>query len=86
MRKLRLDVEALKVEEFSTTGDGVGDRGTVRGHYDRSYPNWGCPITWGNYGCQSVSGEVACICIDRSDGECESNGCTQTQYVEFCQG
>jgi len=32
MRKLRLDIDALKVEEFSTVGDGAEERGTVRGH------------------------------------------------------
>jgi len=73
MRKLKLDVDALKVEEFSTTDDGAEDRGTVRGHYDDSYPNWNCPVTWNNYGCHSISGQAACICLPNNtdiDPEC----------------
>jgi hypothetical protein len=31
MRKLKLDVDALKVEEFATEGVEAGQRGTVRG-------------------------------------------------------
>jgi hypothetical protein len=62
MRKISLDVDALKVESFDTEKPGTEERGTVRAHYDRSYPNWDCPFTWGNYGCRSVSGEVVCEC------------------------
>lgn len=32
MKKLRLDLEALSVEKFSTTADRPAERGTVRGH------------------------------------------------------
>ena len=31
MRKLKLDVDALKVEEFATEGVEAGRRGTIRG-------------------------------------------------------
>jgi hypothetical protein len=34
MKKLMLDLDALSVDSF-TTGDGAGERGTVRGHDTR---------------------------------------------------
>lgn len=37
MRKLKLEVEALKVEEFPTTGDGAEERGTVRAYFTRKW-------------------------------------------------
>jgi hypothetical protein len=70
MRKISLDVDALKVESFDTEKRGTEERGTVRAHYDRSYPDWNCPVTWNNYGCESVSGENACICPNNSDLDC----------------
>ena len=68
MRKLKLDVDALKVEEFATE-DVAEARGTVRGHY-QSYPAWDCPRTWNNYGCETISGEHACICADSGSPTC----------------
>jgi hypothetical protein len=61
MDKIRIDVDALEVESFATAERGAKERGTVRGH-DYSYPNWDCPFSWGNLGCQSISGEVVCEC------------------------
>jgi hypothetical protein len=71
MRKISLDVDALKVESFETAERGMEERGTVRAHYDRSYPNWGCQVTWNGYGCESVSGENACICSTAGENTCD---------------
>jgi hypothetical protein len=50
MRKLRLDVEQLVVDSFSTMMHGEGPRGTVRGRGDTEHPSCantceGCGIT-----------------------------------------
>lgn len=53
MRKLRLDLDDLKVEEFTTT-DNAEACGTVRGN-DQSYTNCFCPQTYQDLGCQTIS-------------------------------
>lgn len=53
MRKLKLDIDALKVEEFATEDVEAGQRGTVRGQ-GSIYSN--CAG-----GCESVS-EDGCLC------------------------
>jgi hypothetical protein len=60
MRKLKLDVDALKVEEFATEGTGANKIGTVRGH--DSYTNCFCPHTYLDLGCQTVSEDDLCVC------------------------
>ena len=62
MRKLKLDVDALTVEEFTTTGGEAKSGGTVRAH-DSSFPAWNCPVSWNGYCADSMSGEYACHCI-----------------------
>ncbi|HEU0012721.1 MAG TPA: hypothetical protein VFQ45_03520 [Longimicrobium sp.] len=42
MKKLKLDLEALQVDSFSTAAEGVGPDGTVYGHV--SMPVTGCPV------------------------------------------
>jgi hypothetical protein len=37
VRKIRLDVDALKVDEFSTTAESVDERGTVRAYFTRQW-------------------------------------------------
>jgi hypothetical protein len=58
MRKISLDVDALKVESFDTSATGVEERGTVRGYYTR---------VWEASCAKSCSGPVACICVTVGD-------------------
>ena len=60
MRKLKLDVDALKVEEFATTVNSE-ELGTVRGN-DQSYSNCFCLHTYQDLGCQTISEDDACVC------------------------
>ncbi|HSU17622.1 hypothetical protein [Longimicrobium sp.] len=61
MNKLRLDLEHLAVDSF-TTGEGMDSAGTVRGHgYDTrpsacAYPTPSCQAT-------QTFGEVTCQCL-----------------------
>jgi hypothetical protein len=59
MRKLKLDVDALQVEEFATERTGAAI-GTVRGN--DSYTNCFCPHTYLDLGCQTVSEDDQCVC------------------------
>ena len=61
MRKLRLDVDALKVEEFATEPARAAALGSVRGH-DQSYSYCFCPQTYLDLGCESVSEDDQCVC------------------------
>ncbi|HEU0053949.1 MAG TPA: hypothetical protein VFQ39_12275 [Longimicrobium sp.] len=61
MRKLKLDADALKVEEFATVDPQVTARGTVRGN-DQSYTNCFCPSTYAEMGCETISVEDQCVC------------------------
>lgn len=54
MRKLKLDVDALKVEEFATEGVEAEKRGTVGGH-GSVYSN--CAAV-----CESRSEDPDCFC------------------------
>lgn len=69
-KKLRLDVEDLKVEAFATA-DGTAKYGTVRGHGGGPYPtdvceSWAFTCTLGGDECtkdgSSCSGPYDCIC------------------------
>lgn len=54
MRKLRLDLDELAVESFSTLAQGKASRGTVRGRADtEEYTCGGCTIT--ENGCQDYT-------------------------------
>ena len=61
MRKLKLDVDALKVEEFATKDPEAAAQGTVRGN-DQSYTYCFCPHTYEDLGCESVSEDDQCVC------------------------
>lgn len=54
MRKLKLDVEELKVEEFATEGEEAQKRGTVHGQ-GSVFSN--CAVV-----CESRTEDVACSC------------------------
>jgi len=60
MRKLKLDVDALQVEEFATVRDAEG-LGTVRGN-DQSYTYCYCPHTYEDLGCETISVADDCVC------------------------
>jgi len=61
-KKLRLDIDALKVEAFDTA-DGVAHHGTVHGHESLS-----CFVSWCEPSCHecpsegSCSGPQVCLC------------------------
>jgi hypothetical protein len=60
MRKISLDVDALKVESFDTEKRGAEERGTVRGYFTREWEE----------SCQeSCSAYFKCACI--SLGTCD---------------
>ena len=75
MRKISLDMNALRVESFET-GDGKAkERGTVEGYYSL----FTCPMTQCGNECLSgprpcqptyawTNGQVACLCNDT--GQC----------------
>ena len=47
MKKLRLELDDLAVESFSTSREGREERGTVQGHL-RASPSygWDCKLSW----------------------------------------
>ncbi len=62
MRKISLDIDALKVESFETAMRGAKEPGTVRA---REYTvDWDCRTAWTGrqdcIGCQ-VSGAASCV-------------------------
>ena len=66
MRKISLDIDTLQVDSFATVEDGAPREGTVHAHY-ASFPDWCTDTntqsrTWNGWGCESISGEVACLC------------------------
>jgi hypothetical protein len=77
MRKISLDVDALKVESFDTSATGVEERGTVRGYFTRGY--WAtCRETYCGAECPSgpvscegsyawTDGMAACLCNDTTN-------------------
>ncbi len=58
MRKISLDIDALKVDSFATDSVSAKNRGTVRGH---SSPDFTCFATCHQI-CPSISGPVNCDC------------------------
>ncbi|HEU4451952.1 MAG TPA: hypothetical protein VFR81_02795 [Longimicrobium sp.] len=69
MRKINLDVNALRVESFETVDDKAKTRGTVHGYYTE----FTCPQTMCGEQCESgwrpcqptdawTDGEMACLC------------------------
>ena len=81
MGKIRLDVDALRVESFETSA-GAAPRGTVRGHgdtlaYDRCDTNEAnCTLY-----CPGGSGGASC------DGSCDScYGCGTDTAAASCNG
>jgi hypothetical protein len=70
-RKIRLELEELAVESFSTEGDAAALRGTVHGRYTQD-PQIDCQQA-------TISGTMPCLC--NSAGEqysCDST-CNQAQ-------
>ncbi|MDB4948383.1 MAG: hypothetical protein JWM27_1032 [Gemmatimonadetes bacterium] len=61
MRKLKLDVDALKVEAFATADLEATALGSVRGQY-QSYSNCFCPHTYADLGCETISEDDQCVC------------------------
>jgi hypothetical protein len=72
MRKISLDVDALRVETFETEDDPSKVRGTVEGHGPTQFT---CPRTQCGEDCLSgpmpcfpteawTNGQVACFCND----------------------
>jgi hypothetical protein len=62
MRKISLDVDALKVESFDTEKRGVDERGTVRGYFTRQWEQ-SCYMSCTNIAdcfCTSELGPTAC--------------------------
>lgn len=71
MKKLKLDMDALRVESFASDAAGEG-RGTVHGHLRPTDPkvcpfsnNWYCSVgdgcTWEDYTCRLSCGGDPCI-------------------------
>jgi hypothetical protein len=74
MRKISLDVNALRVESFDTDDQKAKARGTVRGYYTQ----FTCPQTQCGNECLSgpnpcyqteawTNGQVACLCNQSLD-------------------
>jgi hypothetical protein len=65
MKKLRLELDALEVESFSTLA-GEKERGTVKGQrWSEEWNSNCCP--------QSASVPVACMCLSMDDeGTCDT--------------
>ena len=73
MRKIRLDVDRLKVESFPTSADGRTERGTVRGQGS----GYGCPTD------HSISADAMCICRPAyTVNTCPDSDCATT--VDVC--
>ncbi|HST62989.1 MAG TPA: hypothetical protein VLK84_30050, partial [Longimicrobium sp.] len=62
MRKLKLDVDALQVEEFATVEPRAAAQGSVRGH-DESYSQCYCPQSYQDLSCYSNSADDVCDCV-----------------------
>ncbi|HEX5726546.1 MAG TPA: hypothetical protein VFX98_13815 [Longimicrobiaceae bacterium] len=84
MRKLKLEVEELRVESFQTAGHSE-DRGTVQGNlmnrdvhdtffddYCRNYETGLCPGTWD---CYYGTGNITCISATDCVQQTPCNGC-----------
>ncbi|HEU4457210.1 MAG TPA: hypothetical protein VFR81_29340 [Longimicrobium sp.] len=65
MRKISLDVDALKVESFDTEKRGLEERGTVRGYFTRQ---------WEQSCYESCTNIADCLCLSEIGG-CESATC-----------
>jgi hypothetical protein len=83
MKKLRLELDALEVQSFSTLA-GEKERGTVKGQWGSDYPYSGCCP-------QSASVPVACICASMEhegtcDTTCNPNDCYSCNGGVSCPG
>ena len=58
MRKIRLEMDALRVESFAMEADAHAGRGTVRGR-DESFGGMGCRSNDGTE-CQTYEGGTSC--------------------------
>jgi hypothetical protein len=81
MKKLRLELNALKVESFSTRDEANG-RGTVEGReWSEEWNSNCCP--------QSASVPVACVCASAEEGStcettCNPNDCMTCDGHRLC--
>lgn len=88
MKKLRLELDALRVESFDTAG-GAGGRGTVQGHnvtYGESW-DWPCEPVDSDYTADPAQCQTqAYTCAASCNGTCHScNGTCHSCYAT-CYG
>lgn len=72
MKKIRLKIDALRVESFPTVEKG-DEQGTVRGHED----SWGCSAT-----CYSCAANGATC--DRRENTCQFESCDAVCDTWLC--
>lgn len=88
MKKLTLDLDALRVETFDTSPTSRGQRGTVKGHAsDRNCPTYDYPTL--EQSCMLGSCHGSCDSCDYScmPGDCTiGTGGTGTVYDPSCGG
>jgi hypothetical protein len=79
MKKIRLDLNMLSVETFSTTG-GAGARGTVNGHAPEYTQGWDCEsIDWCDTpACPATAATVECGGCDTEWDSCNAPSCRAT--------
>lgn len=94
MKKLKLDMDALQVDTFTTADSGTG-RGTVRGHVTLLHCSTQCDTEGntcdGGHTCNaefSCNGEYSCAlsCTDCTTNRCDTNvqTCGQFSCVYTC--
>jgi hypothetical protein len=66
MKKIKLDLDSLKVESFVTSGGSARDEGTVFGMDPNTHCEWTC-------------NEVTFTCNNAPTGGCDSGDCDWTQ-------
>jgi hypothetical protein len=71
-KKVKLDLDRLEVESFSTDGDGAGRRGTVRG-------NSGTTAASDGSNCMDITCFYGCWNDPTADASCTCGG-TATAY------
>lgn len=80
MRKIRLELDALRVETFDT-GAGPGERGTVHGRHHTFEVGCGDPFEDSIDYCPVPTAQASC---GYTCGNTCSCGCNQTRYAWTC--
>ena len=82
MNKLRLDLEDLSVESFSTTPEAGKEEGTVFGQQCTCYTNCTCP------GCPTCDASCNGTCAASCNGTCDAscNGTCGATCAASCYG